>query len=361
MALEKYHYKFIQLIVLLICIALHFNLYAANKLLSYPGACVSGPKVTIGAVGDLLLHKPLQLKGAQNGFESLWQIALPYFKKVDITYANLEGPISVGTYTGYPLFNYPPAVADALKKSDIDIVSIANNHILDRSTLGIDSTIQALDEAGIAYVGARSRNSQGHLVSVIKKKGFKIAWIACTDHTNGHPDKFDQVLFCYNKTDQQWIFSKIRELKTKVDAIIVSPHWGEEYQSRPNPAQIGLAKKLLEEGAIAVIGSHPHVLQPVEKYTTSDGRATLISYSLGNFVSYQGRESNRSSIILLLGLTKTANQTVINSVQFVPLYMENRNGIENIRLTIPSKVSTLVGNAISPDNVFGSDFRGPCQ
>lgn len=105
------------------------------------------------------------------------------------------------------------------------------------------------------------------------------------------------------------------------------------------------------------------VLQPLEKYTTSDGCATLISYSLGNFVSYQGRESNRSSIILLLGLTKAANGTVINSVQFVPLYMENRNGIDNICLTIPSKVFTLIGNSISRDNVVRSDIRlnGPCQ
>lgn len=129
----------------------------------------------------------------------------------------------------------------------------------------------------------------------------------------------------------------VGDLKKQADAVIVTPHWGEEYQTFPNRAQKELAKELLNAGASAVIGAHPHVLQPVEKYTTRDGRETLISYSLGNFVSYQGTPKNRTSMILLLGFTKTAQGAVINGVRFVPLYMENRSGIENIHLRVLNK------------------------
>src|SRR5262249_33114649 len=117
------------------------------------------------------------------------------------------------------------------------------------------------------------------------------------------------------------------------DAIIISPHWGEEYERYPNDEQKHFAHEVLDAGATAVIGSHPHVLQPLQKYITKDGRATLIMYSLGNFISYQGRTNSRSTVILLLGLTKTSQGTIINGVRFVPMYMQNRSGWDDLKLT----------------------------
>ena len=89
----------------------------------------------------------------------------------------------------------------------------------------------------------------------------------------------------------------------------------------------------MEAGATAVIGSHPHVLQPLQKHLTQDGRMTLIMYSLGNFVSYQGKPQCQSTIVLLLGLTKTAQGTIINGVKFIPMQMQNRHGRKNLQLT----------------------------
>lgn len=328
----------------------------AEETLRFPDACANGKLIVIAAVGDLLFHYPLQRKAMDSGFDSLWQETLPFIQASTIAYGNLEGPIGAGllpsgkevkdsldwqTYflSRFPSFNYHPSVAPALKTSGFHIVSNANNHILDRGALGIDKTIEILDQNHIAHIGARTKNANPPWHVVLEKEGVKIAWLACAEHTNGITDKFNQVLHCYRSADRSTIVNTIRTLKKEVDVIIVAPHWGDEYQTFPNRAQKQFAQEVLDAGATAVIGSHPHVLQPVEKYTTQDGRATLISYSLGNFVSYQGSPKNRSSMILLLGLTKTTHQTLINGVRFVPIYMENRSGIDHIRLRVLSSQS----------------------
>lgn len=316
-------------------------LYSFANTIQFPHACIAGDKITIAAVGDVLLHQPLQKKAAVDGFQSLWKEALPYIQSATIAYANLEGPMADGVtrngrvlnqgsrwndeiYTSYPMFNYHPSLAAALRKSGFNIVSTANNHALDRYALGIDKTIDHLKEVGLQYCGTRLRNSQQERVAIIQKNNWKVAWIACTEMTNGMTDKFKQVLHCYNNEDRQWILQTIHTLRNQVDAIIVSPHWGDEYQNYPNVRQKLFAHLVLDAGATAVIGSHPHVLQPMEKYITKDGRATFIVYSMGNFVSYQGAQQTRSTIILLLGLTKTKQGVVINGVKYVPMYMQNR-------------------------------------
>jgi hypothetical protein len=326
-----------------------FELNASQKPLRFPDACVPGKQIVIAAVGDILLHHDLQLKASTSGFESLWQIAIPYLKAADVAYANLEGPVAAGingtlhevrdplvwdysVYTTYPLFNYHPSLPAALKHSGFGIVSNANNHALDRSYVGINKTIDALDQTGLLHVGSVKSDATIVPAKIIDVQGVRIAWIACTEHTNGNSDRFNQVLHCYRPTDRALIVSTIQQLKTNVDAIIVAPHWGDEYHPHENHEQMVFAHEVLDAGATAVIGAHPHVLEPVEKYTTKDGRSTLISYSLGNFVSHQPAIPTRSTVILLIGLTKTNSETIVNGVRYVPMYMENHSGPENLRL-----------------------------
>jgi poly-gamma-glutamate capsule biosynthesis protein CapA/YwtB (metallophosphatase superfamily) len=333
--------------LIFILMMLYQGIVLANpSILSFPNACAPGPSITIATVGDVLIHRPLYIKGHQAGFESLWQEAAPYIQNADIAYANLEGPIAAGVnenghivkdatqvYTGYPSFNYPPALGIALKNSGFDIVSTANNHALDRFSIGIDKTSALLKQIGIAHMGTRAKDSDASWVAITEKNGIKIAWIACTQHTNDNPDKYHQILHCFNTQDKNYILSTIRKLTQTMDAIIITPHWGEEYQHQPNKQQRNFAHQVLEAGATAVIGSHPHVLQPLEQYVTTDGRSTIIMYSLGNFISYQGSPATRSTIILLLGLTKmNTGKTIINGVRFVPMYMQNRSGVSSLHL-----------------------------
>lgn len=353
-------------ILFLLLFSLSTSALSNDNKITFSKACVSGPSLLIAAVGDVLLHSPLQQEAKEQGFESLWNAAIPYIKAADIAYANLEGPMAQGMkrdgddeiYSSFPYFNYDPGLAKALKISGFDIVSTANNHILDRFASGIDKTLQALDDVELAHVGTRKRGADQNQswLHILHKKNFNIAFIACTETTNDNEDTDKQVLYCYKRSHRHWILNTIANLKHQVDAVIVLPHWGEEYHHHPNEEQTIFAHQVLDAGAIAVIGSHPHVLQPLQKYLTKDNRETIIMYSLGNFVSNQHSSDERSTIILFLGLTKTPQGTFINGVRFVPMYMQNHSGQNNIRLepltqTNMEMVEQLMGKMLPMWNI----------
>lgn len=364
-------------LVLISTLSLQIHAIRFNK------ACDAGRSITISAVGDLLLHASLQAQAfnRRDGFMSLWEEAIPYFKQADIAYANLEGTVardlqcngklastkrnyvapdcrkqSTSVYTSYPMFNYHPMLLEDLKDSGIDIVSTANNHSIDRYSKGIDLTIQELEDARLPFFGTRERDNQSRpFYTITNKKGINIAWLACTYSANGFKDRYNQVLFCFNDNEVE---RTIRALKDRVDSVIVTPHWGHEYKTSPNSRQREYARKWLDAGATAIIGSHPHVLQPWEKYTTKDGRETMVIYSLGNFVSNQGTFEKRATIIFYLGLTKKNNQTWINGVRYVPAYMRNRAEKNYLRVDSLLNLNETKSRALAFMNEqFGSDRR----
>lgn len=315
---------------------------AASGPLKFNDACRAGTRLTIAAVGDVLLHGPLQRQayGARDGFSSLWGAVQPLLSRADLTYGNLEGPCADGhttsgttpdpgkvfdgkVYSGYPQFNYHPSLLPALREAGFDVVSTANNHALDRRGRGADRTIDNLVRAGLPFTGTRpSSDPQAPWYAMTEARGVRIAWLACTFSTNGIADPKNQVLSCYE--DKPTVLSTIRALRERsdVDAVIVTPHWGVEYQHSPQSQEKKLAHDMLDAGAIAVLGGHPHVVQPWEKHTTPDGREGFVIYSLGNFVSGQSGLAKRSSLVLVLGLTKGADGTVtVNGVRHVPIQM----------------------------------------
>lgn len=305
-------------------------------------------EVHIIAVGDVLLHPPLQKKGLSQGFQSLWTVTIPQLKNADITYGNLEGPAAGmidmqgketkderRAYTSFPMFNYSPDLVKALKSSGFDVLSTANNHTLDRLSLGIDRTIATLNDHQMAYAGTRPRNSEGTWYTVTVKNTISIAWVACSQDTNGIADRHRQVLLCYR--DKPQVLELITELAKIHDAVIVTPHWGVEYQTRPNKAQHRLAHEFAQAGALAVLGSHPHCVQPFDWITTSAGGKVFIAYSLGNFISNQGSLKNRASGLLSLHLKKEAGVTTIDKVAYQPTYMENRSALMSLSLVTSAK------------------------
>lgn len=326
--------------------------FAAN-VLSYKQGCSPGDDIKIVGVGDILLHGPLQIQATQSPkrFKSLWSSIIPLFNEADIAYANLEGPTaddvmlggklrttgSVGfvfdnqVYTSYPRFNYHSLLASDIKTSGIDVVSTANNHAMDRSILGVDKTIEALNSVGLPYTGTKTSSmarEQWHTIT--EAKGRRIAWLACTFSTNGVPDKLGQVLLCFEQ--RQLLLKTISTLSQdpKIDAVIVTPHWGNEYQLKHNAQQSKLAYEIIEAGAVAVIGTHPHVVQPWEKYTTKSGREGFIIYSTGNFVAGQPNIERRTSLMVALSLTARPGEKLeIRGVEFVPLLIDRRSGIQS--------------------------------
>lgn len=331
-----------------LALALGFLSATSAHALTFDRACEKGDSITIAAVGDVLLHQPLQTRayGSSDTNGALWRGVKDLLEGADLAYANLEGPTAAGiasggrsvkdpgmqfgvngVYTGFPLFNYHPVLAWDLKKAGFDIVSTANNHSMDRGPIGVDKTLETLEAADLPGVGTRTQAQAArgeqpwHVVT--RKKGWNIAWIACSFSTNGNADPKRQVLGCFS--DAGRIESLIRSLSadSSIDAVIITPHWGEqEYTQRIEPSQRALAKRFLEAGATGIFGNHPHVTKPWEKITTSDGRETFVIYSIGNFVSNQRQLERRTSAIVYLGLTKAPGKKAwVNGATYVPTYM----------------------------------------
>jgi len=367
------------------------------KPIAFEKPCADGTtRVRVAAVGDVLLHDMLQKWAAsqKEGFYTAFDSVADIIRAADIAFANLEGPAAEGVasngkavrapamrydksvYRGYPMFNYHPSIVADLKRAGFDVLLTANNHALDRHQLGADKTIETIKAAGLAYTGTRHRENMTapwYTITPVKVASgtFNIAWLGCTYGTNGVPDRAKQVLLCYEQRDE--VLENIRTLakRTDVHAIFFAPHWGGEYQHKPEAKQTELAKDVLDAGATAVIGTHPHVMQPIEKYVTKDGRETLIAYSLGNFVSNQIGLPRLSTAILLLNLGTDGNGKLqMASVGWVPLRMQVRGGfrVEAIdRLKGDGRENRVhlarhlpEGNIHPPTAPFATQFAGTC-
>lgn len=308
--------------------------------------------ITIAGVGDVLLHDSVQRYASfrKGGFGNLFAPVADLIKAADISFANLEGPAAEGisktgrrvkpsarrydgwVYSGYPMFNYHPSIVGDLKAAGFDVLQTANNHTLDRYAAGADKTIDAITAAGVAFTGTRKkgdRTSPWHAITPVTqgRRTWNIAWLGCTYGTNGIPDRHRQVLHCYDQRAE--VLKTIRALAQRKDvhAVMFVPHWGPEYRHKPDAKQRLLARQVLEAGATAVIGSHPHVMQPIEKYVTKDKRETVIAYSMGNFVSNQIGLARRASAILLLGLKPQGEKLVMAAMGWVPIWMRNAGGL----------------------------------
>ncbi|MBO9665980.1 MAG: CapA family protein [Bdellovibrio sp.] len=318
---------------------------AQSRDLKFTTACdLNKTQIMVSFVGDVLIHKPLYqaVVAGSKDFSQIWRRTDSLIEKAHFSVANLEGPAALGidrngkdhgdigfvydgeVYSGTNFrFNYHPRILSNLQKSGYDLLTIANNHALDRGSIGIDKTIKAARAINMPVVGARSSSERnGNFYEIADIKGLKVAFLGCTEMTNGENDRKDQLLHCYHGQDVE---NEVKDLarSSDVDAVVVYPHWGNEYQPNPDGNQQRFARRWLEAGAAAVIGSHPHVLQPWEKYTTKDGRETLIAYSLGNFVAGQKDIPRRTGSVVYLGLSKNNGEKAkVFGVAYTPTYRD---------------------------------------
>lgn len=323
---------------------------AGAETMTFSAACKPGKRIVIAAVGDLLFHNSLQQRALsrKSGFRPFWKPVARVIADADIAYANLEGPTAQGVAAGgrkmrdpgrrvdrrvygyrlpYLSFNYHPSLLSDLLTAGFDVVSTANNHGLDRGALGVDRTIDNLDGIKLSFTGTRSRKDMSRAWStVVEARGISVAWLACTYSTNGIPDRNGQVLFCYKQRDE--VLKEIARLTAdpKIDAVILTPHWGNENSHHPNPRQRQLARAAIDAGAAAVIGAHPHVLQPWTTYVTEHDREGFIAYSLGNFVSNQRRLPQRVGLVLLLQLVKVGQaKAEVAAAGYIPTWVSIGN------------------------------------
>ena len=289
---------------------------------------------SMSVIGDIMCHNS-QYKDAYISstgtydFSYVFEDIKNYISDADISVGNLETTFAgkVRGYSNYPQFNTPEQLAYNLKDFGIDVVSTANNHSMDTYFSGIVSTLKYLDDAGISHVGTNATAEDQNKILIKDVNGIKVAFLAFTYGTNGIPVPSDKS-FAVNLIDDNFILNQISLAKEQSpDLICATMHWGYEYHTKQSTEQERLADLLFKNGVDVILGSHPHVLQPMEKRTVTleDGstKNCFVIYSLGNFMSGQTKVNTRNSIILNMNFTKSGEtgKTNIDSVSYVPIYM----------------------------------------
>ena len=309
--------------------------------------------VTISATGDMLMHLPIidsckQADGSYN-FDKLFPALSPYVQKADWAIANLETTFcGLGNgfpYKGYPNFNCPDAFASNLKNAGFDMMLTANNHSYDTNVFGMRRTLQILENAGLEYMGTGAL-SDFPKYTVKELNGIKVGMMCYTYcikttadgsiHLNNSEVPISKEAtglinyFDYSRLDEFYtqIEANLEGMKAQgVEATVMFIHWGEEYQTTHNADQTMIAQELCDLGIDVIIGGHPHVIQPVELFTstTDPNHKTVCLYSMGNTVSNQF-QGNLSSIT-----TAHTEDGMLFSVTFAK-YSDGTVILENVEL-----------------------------
>jgi poly-gamma-glutamate synthesis protein (capsule biosynthesis protein) len=268
-------------------------------------------------IGDIMGHDS-QINAAYDTFtkkynyEGVFDKVSHLFKSNDFVIANLEVTLAGKPFKGYPRFSSPDELAVAMQNSGINVFMTANNHACDRGKSGIIRTINVLDSLGIRHTGTfkSSLERTASNLLVLAKNNFKIGLINYTYGTNGLPVPFPTIV---NRIDTTKMVEDIALSQAEhLDKLIVVIHWGKEYSSQPSSSQINLAEFLFKHGVDIIIGSHPHVIQPMEYYQSTENlKERFIAYSLGNFFSNQRKRKTDGGAMVKLSLVKTNKGTAI--------------------------------------------------
>lgn len=315
-----------------------------NSLSSYLPVVLG--EVNIVAVGDVMMHADVvqSSKNNNDGYEGLWSDVSPLFKNADIAFANLETPVApdAGKKPKPFMFNAPAELPAALRASGWTVLSTANNHAFDQGSIAVKETVDRLHAADLVTIGTGENKANAEQIQIIERNGVKVAFIGFTDIFNIDLD---------NKATAPWVrkldldsaLASIQEARKQADAVVVSIHWGDEYHHQPNQRQQHIAEALIKGGADAVLGHHPHVLQPAEIIDTVDDqgnkRTGLVIYSLGNFISNQDRQysadlfpvaagDNRDGAALQFTFSKVrqpngSEGVILGNLSYEPLWVEN--------------------------------------
>lgn len=296
----------------------HVSLIMAGDALYHPGAYKDG----------------LQSDGTYNYDKQLIDIA-PIIKKYDLAYYNQEtilGGVELGL-SGYPCFNSPIEVGDAFLSAGFNLVSLANNHTLDKGEKAILNSRkywQEKEKNGIVTAGSYDSIDDKNKSHIFTKNGITFGFLAYTYGTNGIPVPSGKE-YLVNVFDKNTVKKEIESIREYVDVLLVSMHWGVEYTHKETQEQIEQAKFLSDLGVDVIIGSHPHVIEPI-KYINN----TLVIYSLGNFISGQDGLEKRIGLLASIDINKEIKDDIttieINDVKGDLVYTYHNGHYANYRV-----------------------------
>lgn len=297
-------------------------------------------RVSFVAVGDNLIHDVIYEQAAARSssgydFTDAYERVAELIEKPDVAILNQETIISTEhNVSSYPMFNSPVEVGEEMLKIGFDVFNIATNHSIDCGEKGLISTINFWKSKKAITTGAYLNSEDYANIPMNEVNGVKIAYLGLTESTNGLSLPDDTEVILVLASEESRIQQRIMQAKEKADVVIVNAHWGNEYTHEPTENQRQLAKKMASWGADIIIGTHPHVIQPVEYIDNTDGRRTLVAYSLGNFISAQNRGPRMLGGMLNFEIVKnnTTGGIAIENVKFSGTVTHYGYGYSNIRV-----------------------------
>ena len=291
----------------------------------------------IMANGDLLYHDIIYISEKKADgtydFHENFEYVKPWLKQADLVLGDFEGTVNKDHYlAGYPLFNAPGEVMDAIKDAGYQVLDLAHNHILDSQIEGVVSTADAIEKAGMTPIGVYTHEPRDKAPIVIKEvKGIKVAILAYSYGFNGIEQSISQE--DYNRylsdLDEEKMKAEIERAEKEADITIIMPQMGIEYQIEPTEEQKKLYHKMIDWGADIIFGGHPHVVEPAET-VEKNGDKKLIIYSMGNFISNQRIETMQDvenakwterGVLMDVTIKKKSGKTTIETAQAHPSWV----------------------------------------
>lgn len=284
-------------------------------------------RLTIEVNGDLLIHQPVWQRaaaladGGGYDFAPMLRRIRPFVRGADLALCHVETPMTNAPPAGYPVFNTPPALARAIRKTGWDSCSTASNHTLDQGQAGVEGTLRALNHAGVRHAGSAGSARRARKITILRARGVKVAHLAYTASTNGiappHPYSVKLASARRIKRDAR------RARRLGAQAVIVNLHWGTEYQHAPDALQRRLVDQLAGTRAItAIVGQHAHVVQPIRR---PGGR--WVVYGEGNLLSNQTAAccpaATQDGMLALLHLRVNGNRSRVKRVTYVPTWVRH--------------------------------------
>ena len=257
-------------------------------------------KLSLIMVGDALLHGSVYRDAYKNGvynFDSQLEYIKPIVQNYDLAFYNQESILG-GTELGlsdYPAFNSPQEFGDAMVNSGFNLVSLANNHTMDRGEKAVLNSCEYWkSKENVLAAGSYCSKEDSEAIQIREKNGIKYTMLAYTYGTNGIsvPQGKEYLVNLYSDEKAK---SDIEKVRDKVDLLIVSMHWGTEYQAEPTEEQKREAEYLSSLGVDIIIGTHPHIIEPITYINN-----TLVIYSLGNFISAQSTNNDYNTMVELM-------------------------------------------------------------
>lgn len=265
-----------------------------------PALGVASRQVTIAASGDVMIHRKVldSAEATGNGFQDVFAAlgdaitALQHSEGGLVTLLNQETPLTeeynppLNAET--PVLGAPASLAKTLRSLGIDVVSFANNHAFDQTAAGLIDSLRTAREAGLGTVGAGGTRESVLEPWITTRGGLRIGYLGAAGHVNGAPGRHGRIQAHVARLRQEnSLLEAIRQLRRRVDLVVIAVHWSHDFVRHPHRSQRSLARRLVEAGADIILGTGPHVLQAVEGLPSSRGGA-IVAYSLGNVISNQG-------------------------------------------------------------------------